>query len=60
MSLIFGELEACSIIWKIADLTSKDETQEVLRECSVIFHLAGMKHCTTNSHDLNELITITL
>lgn len=48
------------IIWKIADLTSKNETQEVLRECTLIFHLAGMKHCTSNSNDLNELITYNL
>lgn len=53
------------IIWKKVDLTSEDETQEVVKERSVIFHLAGIKHDTVSdsevsSYGLNELITSNL
>ena len=49
------------IIWKKVDLTSEGETQEVVKECSIIFHLAGIKHDTVSgsavsSYGLNELI----
>ena len=50
------------IIWKKVDLTSEDETREVIKECTVIFHLAGIKYdavsgSTANSYELNVLIT---
>ena len=53
------------IIWKKVDLTSEDETQEVVKERSVIFHLAGIKYDTVSdsevsSYGLNELITSNL
>jgi len=49
------------IIWKKVDLTSEGETQEVVKERSIIFHLAGIKHDTVSgsavsSYGLNELI----
>ena len=50
------------IIWKKVDLTSEDETQEVVKGCSVIFHLAGIKYdsvsdSAVSSYELNVLIT---